>query len=186
MKVNVSKIKNFPGKVMDVKFKEHLPYLSIDRDEMKLLSPLDFSGKIENLGGRLLLTGNINVTVELLCSRCAENISLEVNAPFSEIFTNLKTVAEEEQEEEISFFSGEEIDITSHVARAILLELPMKVLCHENCKGLCSECGVNLNQAKCQCTEEVIDPRFLVLKKLVNLSSTEGGVSSGSAEKKNI
>lgn len=62
----------------------------------------------------------------------------------------------------------------------------MKALCEEECKGLCPECGINLNFEKCQCVEDTTDPRLMVLKKLMNQSAIEGGVSSGSTEKKNI
>jgi len=186
MKINVSKIKNISGKTMKMELKEIVSHLSLEDEYIKLLSPLEFSGQIENLGDRLNVVGEVHTTVELLCSRCMEVMSLEVNAPFSEIFSNHKDVVEEEREEEIFFFEGDEIDIGSHVTRAILLELPMKALCKEECKGLCPECGINLNFAECQCVEDTIDPRFSALKKLVNQSSTEGGVSSGSTEEKNI
>ncbi|MEL7567464.1 MAG: DUF177 domain-containing protein [Dehalobacterium sp.] len=186
MEINVSKIKNISGKTMKIELKETASHLSMEGEEMKLLSPLEFSGDIENLGDRLNVAGEVHTRVELLCSRCMEVMSLEVDAPFSEIFSNHRDVVEEEQEEEIFFFEGDEIDIGSHVTRAILLELPMKALCKEECKGLCPECGVNLNFEKCQCVEDNIDPRFSALKKLMNQSSAEGGVSSGSTEEKNI
>jgi uncharacterized protein len=186
MIVNVSKIKNIPGKTMNVELAVSPSYLPMEGEKIKLVSPLKFSGKMENLGDRLFLTGEIEATVELLCSRCAEAISFSVQAPFSELFTNRRSVAKEEQDEEITFFAGEEIDITSHAARAILLELPMKILCRDDCRGLCPECGVNLNQAECHCAEESIDPRFQALKKLVQPSSTEGGVKSGSTKEENI
>lgn len=186
MKINVSKIKNISGKTTKMELKETISHLSIDGENIKLLSPLEFAGQIENLGDRLNVMGEVHTTVEFLCNRCMEAMSLEVNAPFSEFFSNHKAVVEGEQEEEIFLFEGDQIDIDSHITRAILLELPMKALCKEECKGLCPECGINLNFEKCRCIEETIDPRFAALKKLVNQSSTEGGVSSGSTEEKNI
>lgn len=186
MKINVSKIKTISGKTMDVELTETIPELSMDEENIKLLSPLKFSGKIENLGDRLMVSGEISTTVKLLCSRCAEAMAYALNAPFSEFFTNHKKVMDDDQEEEISLFSGDEIDITLHLARAILLELPMKAICQEECQGLCPGCGVNLNQTECQCSGEEIDPRLMALKKLIKPRSTEGGVSSGSTTKKNI
>lgn len=186
MKINVGKIKNIFGQTIHIDVKEHASRLSMEDEGIRLVGPLAFSGQVENMGDRLYVMGKVHATVELSCSRCAETITLEVNAPFSEMFSNHKEVVEMGSEEEISFFEGDLIDIASHIARAILLELPMKALCREECKGLCPECGVNLNLGECQCGEQDMDPRFLALKKLVNPSSTEGGVSSGSTEEKNI
>lgn len=186
MKINVGKFKNISGIITEIELKENSPCLDMKDEDIKLIAPLEFSGRIENLGDRLRVAGEVKTKVELLCNRCMEVMSLEVKTPFSEIFSNYKDVVEEDQEEEISFFEGDEIDIDAHIARAILLELPMKALCKEECKGLCPECGINLNFEKCQCVKETIDPRLLVLKKIMNQSDTEGGVSSGSTEEKNI
>ncbi|MDD2499121.1 MAG: DUF177 domain-containing protein, partial [Desulfitobacteriaceae bacterium] len=88
-------------------------------------------------------------------------------------------------EEEIYFYEGDKIDILPQVLQTILLELPMKVLCREDCKGLCPVCGTNLNIKECRCERESIDPRLAALKNLLN-DRTEGGVTSGSTNKKNL
>ncbi|MGI6678766.1 MAG: YceD family protein [Dehalobacterium sp.] len=185
MKVNVGKIKSILGKRESLEFKESLSQLMIeDGDTIKLTAPLEFSGLAENLGDRILIEGNIHTVVGLLCSRCMKPTTISIHAPFREIFANHKI--EDDEEDEIFLFEGDEFDITPHVARAIILELPMKVLCKEDCQGFCSECGIDLNLKKCQCHKETIDPRFAVLKNLVSQSSTEGSVNSGSAAGKNI
>ena len=71
--------------------------------------------------------------------------------------------------EEAETFAGEEIDITSSIKRNLLLNLPMKVVCKEDCKGLCSICGSNLNHGDCGCDKTHIDPRFESLRSLFKL-----------------
>jgi len=171
---------------MPVDLEEFLPVLSIGEDAIKLLAPVKFSGQVENTGAALVFRGHVTTTVELPCSRCMEAVPYQVQAPFLETFSNQPNLISDEKDEEIYPFEGDEIDITSQVSRTILLELPMKILCREECKGLCPECGVNLNFAACRCVSESIDPRFMTLKKFFEESSTEGGVVNGSTEEKNL
>lgn len=185
MKINVGKIKNVFGKNDSLEYEESLPQLIVEGgDIIKLTAPLKFSGQVENLGDRLLVEGAIHTAVELLCSRCMEPTSIPIHAPLKEIFAN--HIIADEDEDEIFLYEGDELDITPHISRAIMLELPMKVMCKEDCQGLCPECGINLNLKKCQCVKETIDPRFAVLEKFASQSFTEGGVSSGSTKGENI
>ncbi|NIO05105.1 MAG: DUF177 domain-containing protein, partial [Proteobacteria bacterium] len=64
------------------------------------------------------------------------------------------------------FFSGDEVDLSGLIREQILLGIPYKALCHEECKGLCSQCGINLNEGNCGCERKVGDSAFKVLKDL--------------------
>ncbi|MEG3071125.1 MAG: DUF177 domain-containing protein [Candidatus Syntrophopropionicum ammoniitolerans] len=72
-----------------------------------------------------------------------------------------------EANEELHTFTGDYIDLTPAVINSIFLGLPMKAVCAEDCQGLCSVCGANLNKENCGCALEEGDPRFNVLKKLL-------------------
>ena len=63
---------------------------------------------------------------------------------------------------------GNSLDLDELVVSDILLELPTKLLCKEDCKGLCSSCGRNLNEGKCGCEEKTVDPRLEVLRQLLD------------------
>lgn len=117
MKINVGKFKNISGKTTEIDLTENVSHLGIEGEQIKLIAPLEFTGLIENSGDRLHLVGKVKTRVELLCNRCMEAMPLEVNAPFSEIFSNHKDVVEEDQEEELFFFEGDEIDIDHQVTR---------------------------------------------------------------------
>ena len=64
----------------------------------------------------------------------------------------------------MAYYAGEIIDLVPLITEQIILQVPMKALCGETCRGLCPRCGVNLNLASCNCRNEDIDPRLAVLK----------------------
>ncbi|AZV56272.1 DUF177 domain-containing protein [Clostridium sp. AWRP] len=128
---------------------------------IKLLEPLKFSGTLSKEGDILLLEGKINTLLELTCSRCLSKFSYAVNIDITERFTNNN---KENKDDEAIFIDSNIIDITEIIENNIILILPIKRLCSENCKGLCQQCGTNLNNSKCQCKSDDIDPRLAKLK----------------------
>jgi uncharacterized protein len=164
MIISVNKVKNIPAKTIEVEIQSELDKSRID-DSIRLVQPVLFSGKVENTGKILVISGVIKSVVEAECCRCAEIVSYPIKANFCEAFSNYPEIVERKTEDEIHLFTGDEIDITQEVVQAILLELPMKLLCKEKCKGLCPNCGKNLNYENCNCTDDNIDPRLMVLKK---------------------
>jgi uncharacterized protein len=69
-------------------------------------------------------------------------------------------------DEEVNLITGGKIDFTPVLINAILLHIPMKTVCDENCKGICPQCGQNLNEKRCSCDDQDIDPRFAILESL--------------------
>ena len=110
------------------------------------------------------------ITME--CARCLESFRREIVCATDFIATSL-SVAEERKgvidDEDYVYFKGDDlrIDIVEPVRQALALELPLKPLCTENCRGLCQKCGANLNQTTCECKPEETDPRWEGLKKLL-------------------
>ena len=70
------------------------------------------------------------------------------------------------EELEISYYQGDFIDLTPIICEQIILQIPIKPLCSEECKGLCPHCGINMNVASCSCHLEFVDPRLAVLKNI--------------------
>lgn len=167
MKIKVGRVKNIPGKVISVELSVEPDGFFTGEEKINLLEPVVFSGTVENMGPTLVVQGQVTTLVELECHRCTEKVSYPVKTIFSEVYSNQKDVIERDPEGEIDFFAGDEIDIAPQVMQNILLELPMKVLCREDCRGLCAGCGTNLNFKQCRCVEENIDPRLMALKKLL-------------------
>jgi uncharacterized protein len=185
MKANVGRVKNVSGLVENLSLEREPGLVNLGTEALKFLEKVRFTGTVTNRVTTLLVQGEVTALVELECSRCGKKISYPVRIPFEETYSNQPQMLEG-AEDEIHGFEGDEIDIFPQVIQAILLDLPMKVLCREDCRGLCPECGENLNERQCLCAKEVVDPRLLALKNLLDDSSTEGGVSNGSTKKKDI
>ncbi len=121
----------------------------------------------------ILVKGVLNTEVELTCSRCLSlfrrPVSLNIEeeyVPTIDVFSG----APLPQPEEPSSFTIDEhhvIDFTEAIRQYIVLVIPMKPLCREDCAGLCQNCGYNLNQGTCDCPRQEVDPRWSELMKLL-------------------
>ena len=91
----------------------------------------------------------------------------------NEQYSNKEEFVTADEENEVHFFQGDEIDITEAVLKQIFLNLPMKFVCREDCQGFCPHCGINLNTGKCSCADDQIDPRWEKLKILLDSNKKE-------------
>lgn len=134
----------------------------IVREDFKLIlkSPLRVCGNAAYDGQIVNLKGNITGIIEVQCSRCLEPLDYQLNVEFNEDFSKL------EHNEEIYPIEEESIDLKDMVVDNLILSIPLKFLCSENCRGLCTVCGKNLNKYQCDCNKDNIDPRLAVLKDL--------------------
>ncbi|HOW56861.1 MAG TPA: DUF177 domain-containing protein [Smithellaceae bacterium] len=124
---------------------------------------------ISKAGSDIIIRGKIAAILDICCSRCLENVSLPLNSDFSYTLVPFRLETEEELELsaddlEISYYRGDIIDLEPLLYEQIILQIPIKALCSEECRGLCPRCGINLNNASCSCHAEFIDERLAVLK----------------------
>ena len=127
-------------------------------------------GSVERDGETVDLAGRLNATVRLSCARCLESFDLPVDREFV-----LRLVAEEpgpeaakDGDDDDTVFQAPEgrADLREIATEQIYLSLPMKPVCHEDCKGLCPVCGANRNVDECGCPREPEDPRLAPLREL--------------------
>lgn len=151
------------------------------------VEPVDFSGltfhfdhpftgdaEIWNTGDEFLVRARIGGEALVQCSRCLTPFTLPVRVRFEEEFLEGEPPVDEADDDleadcTVTYFHGDAIDLTDAIRENILLELPMKPLCQEDCKGLCPTCGTNLNESTCGCADvtTVVDPRLAVFKDLL-------------------
>ena len=120
-------------------------------------------GRVYNEAGVLHMEGTLKAEMTCVCDRCGSRFD-------SVKLTQLDAViVEEEAEDQPEFLvlDGDEIDLDEILSTLFILDMDMKFLCREDCKGLCSTCGKNLNLGPCGCRKE-IDPRFAVLEQLLD------------------
>ena len=120
---------------------------------------------ITNTGNRTLeLEAVGNITVGIPCDRCLEETSVEIPLQMKRKL-DMKLTDEQRinDSDEISYLTGMDLDVDRLVYLEVLMSWPLKVLCKENCKGICSQCGKNLNDGPCGCVEEPKDPRMAAI-----------------------
>ncbi len=118
--------------------------------------PVKVSGEVKNLTGIVSITAKAEFTLCLSCDRCAEGFERSFSIPVEH---TLVTEVENEDNDELIVIDSYSYDIDPLVTEDIVLSLPTKVLCKESCKGMCVQCGKNLNNGSCEC-KKATDPRW--------------------------
>ena len=127
--------------------------------------PVLASGTVRNTAGVLVMKGLITTCIHGTCDRCASDFDRDIHFPIDVVLVT--EMANEENEDEWVFpLEGDSADLDDIVRTVFVLNLDSKLLCKEDCKGLCHRCGKNLNDGPCSCQKE-LDPRFAALKQLL-------------------
>jgi uncharacterized protein len=139
---------------------------------MPLASPLEVELNLALHAGRVLVRGWVAGSVALECSRCLKGFTLPLDSKvetYLEIAADGATEADHElprEEMDTRLIEKGRIDLRDIIAEQIHLAVPVKTLCLEECRGLCSHCGVDLNSGDCSCGEDQTDSRWDALKEL--------------------
>src|SRR5690606_32302241 len=146
-------------------------------DEVQPVTPVRVYGQVTNTGDSMLVQGEARGEFALTCARCLQPLHTELAAEFQERFRRegarvpARGEAEGEgdppaglPEDDARLYRGNWLHLDEAVREALLLQLPMKPVCGPDCRGLCPQCGTNLNEATCDCQPETIDPRPAVLQ----------------------
>ena len=144
--------------------------------EYRVAAPVSFSMNVDKLGGEAFrVSGRAGTRLELDCSRCVEPFAVPVEAEFDlRYLPQAHNAGEGEREiadDDLStaYYRDGLLDVVDMLREQFQLALPMKPLCAEDCRGLCPECGANLNRATCGCTSKWEDPRLAPLKGLMQI-----------------
>src|ERR1700722_15915355 len=118
------------------------------------------------------LKGKLDTSVEVACARCLEPVVHAVERNFDLLYRPLgidsghAELSVTDAEAEIGYYEGQGLLLEDAIREQVLLALPLKTICRDDCKGLCPHCGKNLNEAQCSCVDEVEDPRWSALKEI--------------------
>jgi len=160
MKIDVSDILKDNGASMDLETEEILDVSGLEDTGIELDSPISFKGRVVNINGILELTGRLKTRYGAQCYRCLKDMELGMDVKIEECF-----VKEQSGRDNDSYlYEGNYIDLDKPLKDNILLNLPMKHVCEENCKGICPICGCDLNTGQCDCREDTTDLRLEALK----------------------
>ncbi len=136
-------------------------------------SPVKAQLAVNKTANEVMVTGSYSVELELECSRCLQGVKQAQEFPISVVYHPADEIGSEkhglhDDEMDMGFYSGEELELQELITEQILLNVQMKPLCKEECKGICPKCGIDLNHGTCACVQKEIDPRLEVLKKLLD------------------
>ena len=117
--------------------------------------------------GKVLIEGEGELVVEELCNRCLSPVSIPINLSFTRTVYSPDISIDDDTKEEQYYLVGYELNIDALLKEVLLMEKPTKVLCKEDCKGICNKCGIDLNSGTCDCDDFVPDVRFAGLMDLL-------------------
>jgi uncharacterized protein len=164
MKVDITDITRVNGASTRVEFEEAAP-VGEPVAGYVLNTPVSFEGTLTNVNGILELDGRLKVGYRTECYRCLKAVEGQLDIRVRESFVNGKQDAEEI---DAYAFEGKLLDMGKAIEDNIVLNLPMKQVCAEDCRGLCRSCGADLNETTCGCGEDPINPQMEVLSKFFN------------------
>ena len=139
-------------------------------ERVRLTKPAVVTGKVRLSRNESFVNGHLDTQAQVECDRCLQPVEVPVHSDFAlEYITGSDYESSEaaeltEAELSVSVFDGEAIDVDEIVKEQILLAVPTRMLCREDCKGICPECGIDRNTGQCNCVTEDIDPRWAALK----------------------
>lgn len=165
-----------------IDFKEEFAPEALDLGpDARQITALKASGRaqlVEEHEGRhhtiqdIRVNGKLRTRLELSCARCLDPVTYDVNRDFDLLYrpqgsdTGREELSVTAAEAEISYYQGDGLALEDVVREQVLLAVPLKAICREDCKGLCPQCGKNLNNEaeQCSCAEPVEDARWSALK----------------------
>ena len=162
MRLDVKGIINTPGD--GIAFNEELDLSDVDFGGVcPAVRPVSVVGTVRNIAGMLQLTADVDTTLSCVCDRCGTAFDKPFHIALERM---LAETVEDSENDDILLLDDGAFDLDELAREAFILNMDTKTLCREDCKGLCSGCGANLNYEACRCKKE-IDPRWAALQKLL-------------------
>lgn len=167
MKVNVSSLRNKLGASLQREAIVQSPVLDFQH-VVESEVPVKTSVTVTNTENGFCVEMRVSFSVTLICTRCLAEHSKDLSNDTTEWFerveeqTELDTRTELEAvlDQDTPTFAGDDLDLTGFAAESVLLAVPLRALCSEECRGLCSHCGTNRNTEQCACEDAAVDPRL--------------------------
>lgn len=160
MVIDVSKIAKTDGASLPVSGEVSLADQSYGALDVQFTGSVPVFGKVTNLGGIVCLDAQAEVKFRTACARCLKMVDVQLPVEIHERFS----ASAAKEDDDIFPLVHDNIYVNDVLEQNLFVALPLKVLCKEDCKGLCPVCGCDRNETDCDCELEDIDPRLAVLK----------------------
>ena len=172
MKIEIFDI---PEEGLDIELEE-----TPEVEDVKITQSFKAFLRIEKKAHEVFVDGLVTGEIELRCSRCLREFRQPIRSLVKVIYHPIEELNREElvelksEEMDIDFYKEGYIDTKDIIRDQILLNIPMKPLCSEDCKGICPICGTDLNEFTCECEKKEIDPRLASLQILLRRMKADG------------
>ena len=160
---NTHKVYPFSGEISDYE-------LDNLAQGIRIFGPIKYKGKIFRLEGIYTIDVDIWYKYESRCDRCLESIIKEVKTSLSgKLVNDSESYREDEKDEyeDTIYHNNGFLKLDDYIFMEVASSLPMKSLCSDECRGLCPQCGIDLNKESCDCLDHFIDPRLEKLKDFI-------------------
>ena len=161
MRLDLREIINIPGQSASFDFEPDLS--DALSGSVRGIKRARAAGRIHNSAGVLVLSADIDAELECACARCLKEFERPIHM---HVENTLSDREEDEENPDIYVFEGDQLDVGDVIASDFILNLDERMLCAEDCKGLCPDCGADLNDGPCSCKKK-IDPRLAALGQLL-------------------
>jgi uncharacterized protein len=165
MKINVSEI---PPEGLEIVLTKEAGIGSV-----KAVSPCHIALRLSKSGSEVNISGEVGCKVELQCSRCLNVFQYDIHSAVDVMFRPATQIDKEgcfelhKEDLDIAFYKNNILDIDDIANEQLALNIPMKPLCSAECRGICPDCGADMNKNQCECKGRNIDERFKVLERLI-------------------
>lgn len=167
MLINLSDVLSSEGMKLEKKVVPEMTGFEKGREHYRILSgsPVTFTfSNVEK--GRVLVSGKAELTFQAYCDRCLAEVPVVLNLDFERLV--MSSGEENEEADDLGFMEGAQLNTEAFLHNEILVNWPAKILCRDDCRGLCPKCGQNLNMGDCGCDTFVPDPRMAVIQDIFN------------------
>ncbi len=134
------------------------------KGEIRVSSDYDISLAVTKVLNEIHVKGNVSFSVVSPCARCLDRVESNLSPEINLTFLPYRRDDESDEIGDYESYDGDEIELGGCIREIIAMSLPVKILCGEECQGLCQNCGVNLNSAACSCENEWLNPKLAVLR----------------------
>lgn len=162
MKINIVSVINCDGAKLSIEEDVTVGSFEFAGNEYSFEKPVSVTGEIRNIGSALKIALKVEGEYTSYCDRCGCDVTATILGEAEENITGESV----EIDSEMFVLNGHVLDISGAVESLVYSSLPMRNLCKDDCKGLCSKCGTDLNKSECNCDTTRYDPRFAIFRKL--------------------
>ena len=168
MFINLTEVLTSEDKILSMQTETDMTEVTVGGEVFRILEKSPVRLTFTNIGkGRAAVEGQAEIIVAMNCDRCLKPVEEKLTLQFSGEVHGPDAVLEQmddEEDDDRSFMEGYQLDAETFVYNEIMGNWPAKILCKEDCKGLCRVCGQNLNERECGCDTFVPDPRMAVIQ----------------------